>query len=96
MPANPAYTSTFVFDNDFAALRVDTPPGRADEAGLLVIEHESGVCRVVCFSPRHDLTLATMPAAEVTHVVDTWVDEYLTLGRARTSATSRSSRTAAT
>ena len=47
----PAYTSTFVFDNDFAALKPDTPPGRIDDDGLLVAEGERGMCRVVCFSP---------------------------------------------
>ena len=62
---NPDYTSTFVFDNDFAALRPDAP-GRAHPRGcwggppLLHAESERGICRVVCFSPRHDLTLAGM------------------------------------
>ena len=50
---NPAYTSTFVFDNDFAALKPDTPPGRSEQDGLLIAEAEPGLCRVVCFSPRH-------------------------------------------
>ena len=53
---NPSYTTTFVFDNDFAALRTDTSE-IAVEDGLLRAEGERGVCRVVCFSPRHDLTL---------------------------------------
>src|SRR5215470_4921937 len=57
---NPAYSSTFVFDNDFAALHRDTPPGGVEERGLLRAESEAGICRVVCFSPRHDLTLARM------------------------------------
>ena len=52
------YTSTYVFENDFAALKPDTPRFSSDEEGkgLLVAEGESGVCRVICFSPRHDLT----------------------------------------
>jgi UDPglucose--hexose-1-phosphate uridylyltransferase len=77
---NPPYTGTFVFDNDFAALRSHTPEGELNEDGLIVAAAEPGVCRVVCFSPRHDLTLATMPAADVRAVVDTWVEEYLSLG----------------
>ncbi len=52
----------------------------SDEDGVIVAAAEPGVCRVVCFSPRHDLTLATMPAADVRAVVDTWVEEYLSLG----------------
>src|SRR5262249_42373760 len=47
---NPAYTSTFVFDNDFAALKRDTAPGRFEREGVLLAETEPGVCRVVCFS----------------------------------------------
>src|SRR5271167_2711908 len=54
---NPRYDSTLVFDNDFAALLRDVPNAAlGDEGkGLLRAEAEPGVCRVVCFSPRHDL-----------------------------------------
>src|SRR5882672_497069 len=77
---NPAYTSTFVFDNDFAALRPDTPAGQLDEGGLIRAEAERGISRVVCFSPRHDLTLARMSVAEISPVVETWVAQYQELG----------------
>jgi UDPglucose--hexose-1-phosphate uridylyltransferase len=77
---NPSYTSTFVFENDFAALRPDTPAGRIDEGGLLVAQAEQGICRVVCFSPRHDLTIAGMEVAGLRQVVDTWRDQYVELG----------------
>ena len=77
---NPAYTSTFVFDNDFAALKPDTAAGSFDEHGLLIAETEPGTCRVVCFSPRHDLTLAKMNVADIRAVVDTWVDQFVELG----------------
>jgi len=77
---NPAYTSTFVFDNDFAALQPDTPAGLMDEGGLIRAEAERGVCRVVCFSPRHDLTIARMSVEETAGVVDTWVAQYQELG----------------
>ena len=73
---NPEYTSTFVFDNDFAALKPDIPDGRSDEQGLLIAEAEPGTCRVVCFSPRHDLTLAKMEPADIRMVVDTWVEQF--------------------
>jgi UDPglucose--hexose-1-phosphate uridylyltransferase len=73
---NPKYTSTFVFDNDFAALRPDTPPGEFRERDLLLAQSEAGRCRVVCFSPRHDLTLARMSVPEIRTVVDTWCDEF--------------------
>ncbi len=80
---NPDYTGTFVFDNDFAALR-PTPPGAAiaqvDVAGLLVAQSEPGVCRVICFSPRHDLSLPDLDHAAVRGVVDLWTAEYRALG----------------
>ncbi len=77
---NPAYTSTFVFDNDFAALKPDTPPGRFEQAGLLVAETVPGICRVVCFSPRHNLTIANMEPADLRLVVDEWTRQYVELG----------------
>jgi len=77
---NPQYSSTFVFDNDFAALK---PGIRAERFGLddlLVAESEPGTCRVVCFSPKHNLTIAGMDLADLRQVVDTWVDQYRSLG----------------
>lgn len=76
---NPAYGRTFVFTNDFAALRPDTSADRVED-GLLVAEGEHGTCRVVCFSPRHDLTLAAMPPADVRVVIDLWADQTSELG----------------
>ncbi|MBU1176064.1 MAG: UDP-glucose--hexose-1-phosphate uridylyltransferase [Alphaproteobacteria bacterium] len=76
---NPAYASTFVFDNDFAALTPDAP-NETEETGLLIAQGESGICRVVCFSPRHDTTLARMSVADIERVVDTWVEQYAELG----------------
>ena len=77
---NPAYTGTFVFDNDFAALRPETPAAEIQERGLLVARSEAGRCRVVCYSPRHDLTMARMSVAEIRRVVDTWAEEFRELG----------------
>ena len=77
---NPQYEDVFAFDNDFAALRPDTPDGRIDDAGLLVASAERGICRVICFSPRHDLTLPEMELHAVRRVVDLWADQYAELG----------------
>jgi UDPglucose--hexose-1-phosphate uridylyltransferase len=81
---NPDYTGTFVFDNDFAALKPEPPEGlptlARDDAGLLVAAAETGRCRVICFTPRHDLTLATMPVEAIRGTVDTWAEEYASLG----------------
>ena len=77
---NPDYPATFVFDNDFPALQPqDTAPRDVD--GLLVKETASGVCRVLCFSPRHDLTLAEMDPAAIRLVIDAWADEVVSLGK---------------
>jgi UDPglucose--hexose-1-phosphate uridylyltransferase len=79
---NPAYGGTFVFDNDFAALKPDTPRERLDLGGkgLIVAEGEPGICRVMCFSPRHDLTLSTMATGEIEEVVRTWIAQFQDLG----------------
>jgi UDPglucose--hexose-1-phosphate uridylyltransferase len=77
---NPKYTSTFVFENDFAALKPGTPLDRFERDGLLIAESEPGVCRVVCFSPRHNLTVANMEPADLRKVVDEWAAQYLELG----------------
>jgi UDPglucose--hexose-1-phosphate uridylyltransferase len=72
---NPQYTSTFIFDNDYPALLADAPPLEIDEGGLIVAQSERGICRVVCFSPRHDLAIARMKPDEIREVVDCWVNE---------------------
>ncbi|NNJ10928.1 UDP-glucose--hexose-1-phosphate uridylyltransferase [Chloroflexales bacterium ZM16-3] len=82
---NPDYAETFVFDNDFAALIPDVPDGmymagRTDEPPLLRAQSEHGICRVVCFSPRHDLTLAMIDVSTIRTVVDTWAEQTLDLG----------------
>lgn len=78
---NPLYTDVFTFTNDFSALLQDVPAARRDDSGLLVAETESGVCRVVCFSPRHDLTLARMSNGALTLVVEEWTRQYQELGQ---------------
>lgn len=73
---NPEYTGTFVFDNDFSALLPDTP-GLSEDAGpLFRAESEKGICKVICFSPRHDLSVPNMTLEAVTRVVEVWKEEY--------------------
>ncbi len=78
--SNPQYTSTFVFDNDFSSLSHNTPPGYLNEKGILRAEAEQGICRVICFSPRHDLTLAEMDESDISDVIRVWKQEYESLG----------------
>lgn len=79
---NPAYRSTFVFDNDFPAL--GAAPAQAVSSAsdaLFDARVETGICRVVCFSPRHDLTLARLSASGMAQVVDVWAEQYDELSR---------------
>jgi UDPglucose--hexose-1-phosphate uridylyltransferase len=79
---NPNYNATFAFTNDFAALQPGAKNEKIDNCGkgLLVAEAESGICRVVCFSPAHNLTLAQMSIEEIRAVVYVWVAEFTQLG----------------
>jgi UDPglucose--hexose-1-phosphate uridylyltransferase len=77
---NPPYTNTFVFDNDFAALLPETPDEKDEKGGILIAEGEPGICRVVCFAPRHNLTISAMAPAALRKVVDLWVNQYRELG----------------
>ena len=77
---NPEYKGTFVFENDFAALLSDTPKGSINKGGLLKAESESGICRVINFSPDHSLTLAQMEEEFIIGIVDAWINQYKELG----------------
>lgn len=76
---NPAYTDTFVFTNDYSALLSNTPYGEVNEQGLLQAKSESGICRVICFSPDHSLTIPLMSAAAIERVIECWQKEYRAL-----------------
>jgi UDPglucose--hexose-1-phosphate uridylyltransferase len=77
---NPKYDSTFVFTNDFSALKEDVPDFKLNKSDLLIAESETGLCRVVNFSPRHDLTLAEMNESDIEKVIITLRDEFKMLG----------------
>lgn len=78
---NPDYSTTYVFDNDFAALLPPTADTELQVGNLLHAQSESGICRVICFSPDHGATLADMTQQGVRAVVDTWIDQYQELGK---------------
>jgi UDPglucose--hexose-1-phosphate uridylyltransferase len=78
---NPPYTATFVFDNDFAALLPDAAGASpAPSHPLLDSRPERGLCRVVCFSPRHDLTLPELEDLAIEKVLEAWARESTDLG----------------
>jgi UDPglucose--hexose-1-phosphate uridylyltransferase len=76
---NPKYTSTFVFENDYPALVPNVRPAKVNEANLILAESEAGRCRVGCFSPRHDLAVASMSPPELRATVEMWAQEFATL-----------------
>lgn len=82
--SNSVYDGTYAFQNDFSSLLPSAPEGGISDNGLLVSESECGICRVICFSPRHDLTLAEMTVEDVRRVVDTWTEQYEELGALET------------
>lgn len=78
---NPPYTHTLVFVNDFSAMLPDTPVEGVSSDKVFRIQPVRGECRVICFSPRHDLTLAQMEVPDIRRVVDVWADQVIELGR---------------
>jgi UDPglucose--hexose-1-phosphate uridylyltransferase len=77
---NPNYKENFVFVNDFSSLLADAPAGEYKDGDLFLARSERGICKVICFSPRHDLTVPEMEVPEIKKVVDIWVNEYKELG----------------
>jgi UDPglucose--hexose-1-phosphate uridylyltransferase len=77
---NPDYKSTFAFDNDFAALLPDEVPEAVSDYPLLASVSERGLCRVVCFSPRHDLTLPELDHTAIENVIATWTEQSVEIG----------------
>jgi UDPglucose--hexose-1-phosphate uridylyltransferase len=80
---NPDYRTTHVFTNDFSALvpTVGEGAGVGEQDSLYRSQSVSGECRVICFSPRHNLTLAEMTAEETACVIDAWSRQTIELGR---------------
>lgn len=77
---NPHYSSTFVFDNDYAGLVPTVEEPTHEASPLLRSEPMPGKCRVVCFHPRHDLTLPRMTIPDIETVIQTWTNETQALG----------------
>jgi UDPglucose--hexose-1-phosphate uridylyltransferase len=73
---NPPYENTFIFTNDFSALLNETLQGEINEDNLLVAKSEAGICKVICFSPNHSLTLPMMDEAAIVNVIELWQKEF--------------------
>ncbi|HJQ22979.1 MAG TPA: galactose-1-phosphate uridylyltransferase [Blastocatellia bacterium] len=77
---NPAYEQTFVFDNDHPCVGRDAPAASPPPAGIYRSQPARGIARVVCYSPRHNLTLAELTPAEIETLLAVWQEQYLDLG----------------
>jgi UDPglucose--hexose-1-phosphate uridylyltransferase len=78
---NPVYTGTYSFNNDFAAISEHVPAGKLEEGEFFLAKSERGICKVICFSPRHDLTIPEMEVSAIKEVVGLWQREYEELGK---------------
>jgi UDPglucose--hexose-1-phosphate uridylyltransferase len=80
---NDDYQTTFVFDNDFAALLPPANPSAetCHENQLFIAEEVPGLCRVVCFSPKHNCSLPEMTTEEILPVIHTWAKEIEEIGQ---------------
>lgn len=72
---NPQYKNTYVFTNDFQAILDNGPLSTQKKSDFFQSQSVSGTCRVVCFSPRHDLTLANMNVEQIELVITTWIEQ---------------------
>eukprot|EP01028_Stygiella_incarcerata_P003939 TRINITY_DN1823_c1_g2_i1.p1 TRINITY_DN1823_c1_g2~~TRINITY_DN1823_c1_g2_i1.p1 ORF type:complete len:351 (+),score=64.94 TRINITY_DN1823_c1_g2_i1:63-1115(+) len=79
--SNPDYKTCYVFTNDFSALKDDSPLETVEEHELLRSAGERGTCRVICFSPRHNVTLSQMSVGEIKNVVKIWIEQLEELGK---------------
>lgn len=73
---NPEYSSSFVFTNDFSALLVDGDESAINKNDLLIAKSENGICKVICFSPDHSLTLPQMNIESIRHLIGVWRNEF--------------------
>jgi UDPglucose--hexose-1-phosphate uridylyltransferase len=77
---NPSYVGTYVFDNDLPCVSAEAPTDLQEPTGIYVNRPATGIARVVCYSPRHSLTLAELEPSEVQALLRAWQDQYRELG----------------
>ncbi len=77
---NPNYEQIFVFDNDHPSVAMDAPPNEIPPSGIFKSRPAQGIARVVCYSPKHNLTLSELELAEIENLLKVWQAQYLDLG----------------
>lgn len=81
---NPAYSGTYIFRNDFAALTPDTPEIATKPHPLFRTRAVRGTCRVICYSPDHNKTMSQLNSGQILAIVNAWTEELLVLGKTYT------------
>jgi UDPglucose--hexose-1-phosphate uridylyltransferase len=80
---NPHYNHTFVFDNDHACVSWDAPNVEEVDKGIRKRKPARGIARVVCYSPKHNLTLTELELDEIVILLKEWQNQYIELGKHR-------------
>jgi UDPglucose--hexose-1-phosphate uridylyltransferase len=78
--SNPDYERIFVFDNDHPSVSMEAPANEKPSSPVYRAQPASGISRVVCYSPKHDLTLAELEQTEIVTLLKTWQEQYSELG----------------
>jgi UDPglucose--hexose-1-phosphate uridylyltransferase len=77
---NPDYEQIFVFDNDHPSVAMDAPETAKPLAEVYQAQPATGISRVVCYSPKHNLTLSELEKPEIENLLKVWQAQYLDLG----------------
>lgn len=77
---NPDYAQTFVFDNDHPCVGAAAPRDLATPPGIYRNRPAAGVARVICYSPKHNVTLAELAVPEIVNLLTVWREQYRELG----------------
>lgn len=78
---NPHYEQTFVFDNDHPCVSLAAPSSLEAPVGIYRNRSATGIARVVCYSPKHNLTLAELSIDQIQQLLRVWREQYEELGR---------------
>jgi len=78
---NDEYANIFVFDNDHPCVGFDAPQPVTPPAGIYRNRPATGIARVVCYSPKHDLTLTELDVSEIADLLRVWKQQYIELGQ---------------
>ncbi|MBF0695714.1 MAG: UDP-glucose--hexose-1-phosphate uridylyltransferase [Flavobacterium sp.] len=77
---NPDYNDVFVFDNDFPALLTEKVEAEPSENEFFTLKPEQGINKVICFSPRHDLTIPELELESIENIIRAWIGQYIEIG----------------